>query len=93
MPATVDDRGGVPGDEELDLSWARADSRAAEGLRRSEEAEGDLGSAEVEVTAEDPTDTLELDGDETGSRLSEGAGQGGLGEEESPLSLSRKLMA
>ena len=90
MPATVDDRGGVPGDEELDLSWARADSRAAEGLRRSE---GDLGSAEVEVTAEDPTDTLELTGDTTGSRLSEGAGQGGLGEEESPLSLSRKLMA
>ena len=91
MPATVDDRGGGPGDEELDLSWARADSRAAEGLRRSEE--GDLGSAEVEVTAEDPTDTLELTGDTTGSRLSEGAGQGGLGEEESPLSLSRKLMA
>ena len=92
MPATVDDRGGVPGDEELDLSWARADSRAAEGLRRSEEA-GDLGSAEVEVTAEDPTDTLELTGDKTGSRLSAGAGQGGLGEEESPLSLSKKLMA
>jgi len=91
LPATVDDRGGVPGDEELDLSCARADSRAAGGLRRSEE--GDLGSAEVEVTAEDPTDTLELTGDTTGSRLSEGAGQGGLGEEESPLSLSRKLMA
>ena len=93
MPATVDDRGGVPGDEELDLSWARADSRAAEGLRRSEEAEGDLGSAEVEVTAEDPTDTLELTGDKTGSRLRAGAGQGGRGEEESPLSLSKKLMA
>jgi len=93
LPATVDDRGGVPGDEELDLSWARADSRAAEGLRRSEEAEGDLGSAEVVVTtAEDPTDTLELTGDKTGCRLRAGAGHGGRGEE-SPLSLSRKLMA
>ena len=59
---------------------------------RSEEAEPDLGSTEVEVTAEEPTDTLELTGEIAGFLRSCGASEGGRGEE-SPLSSSRKLVA
>ena len=57
-----------------------------------EEAEPDLGSTEVVVTAEEPTDTLELTGEIAWLRRSWGAGEGGFGEE-SPLSSSRKLKA
>ena len=67
-----------------------ADSWAPE---RPEEAEPDLGSTEVVVTAEEPTDTLELTGESTGCLSSCcGAGAGSLGDE-SPLSSSRKLKA
>ena len=89
MAAIVDERGGLPGDEDWDLvSCAETDFLVLEG---PEEAEPDLGSAVVVVTAEDPTDTLEFTGE-----IAETLGIGGEGEglgDESPLSSSRKLRA
>ena len=85
MAAIVDERGGLPGDEDWDLvSCAETDFLVLEG---PEEAEPDLGSAVVVVTAEDPTDTLEFTGESAETLINCSLG------DESPLSSSRKLRA